>query len=850
VGRVTTSFAEQLRRYRTRAALSQDELAERAGLATSAVSQLERGARQRPRSHTVRALADALGLTDDERAALLALASSAGPARLDAPVAPALPPDPGSATDSTPAAPPRAPLPAPLTSFLGREHDLAAAVQLLSGGTRLLTLTGPGGGGKTRLALALASRVEERYPDGVSFIDLSSVTDAAHVPAVIAQALEVQVGAERSITSALVRYLSDRSASGGLLVLDNFEQVIEAAPLLHGLLVDCPGLTLLVTSRELLRLSGEREYPVPPLALPTSEQVGEGDLESLAAAPAVALFVERAQAVKTDFTLTEANARTVAAICAHLDGLPLALELAAARVRILSPRALLARLEHRLDLLTGGARDLPARQQTLEATIAWSHNLLNEPEQRLFRRLAVFAGGWTLEAAEAIAGSGNRDPAVLDLLTGLVDKSLVVAEPSAGVVRYRLLESIRAYAAGRLDDSGEAGEMRERHRRWYLALAEAAAPHWHGPDDQHWLALMEVERDNLRAALAAGGPAQARLCLALRRFWEGRYYGEARFWLDAVLAADLDLTDELRVALLSWAGVMVGDLGEVEQARAHLNEALALARRLGDPTEIATALNNLGVMAFRQADYDAAQALHEEGLSLERAHSRPTGIASALHNLGNVAYRRGDHATARSRYEEALALRRGQGDQADVAGLVNNLGNVAVAEGDLVAAQALYEQALQVCREIGNQAGVAGALHNLGNVAFHRHDTATARAHYEEALALRRTLGTPIGVCRSLANLAAVAFAEGNTTEARMLLDESLVLAREFSVDLKIASVLDSATERPASGPVTGERVLLPLEQATSEALEAAVPDPHLTAVYARATATPAAARHTPGGRR
>ena len=587
--RVPEAFGGVLRRERLAAGLTQEALAERAGLGVRTVQGLEEG-EARPREATVRCLAQALALAGAPRARFEAAAVLAQPAprrparalRLVRAPAPAVGP-PGRGPGARPTN-----LPLPRTSFVGREDEVAALTRLLApagAGPRLVTLTGPGGGGKTRLALeAAAGRPDAAgppggglgggpYPDGVWLVELAPLADGALVPRAALAAVGGREGPGRPPLDALVEHLRPRAA---LLVLDNCEHLLEAcAALADALLEACPGVRLLATSRAPLGVAGEAAWPVPPLPVPARPETGAAapgpppDPAALARFAAVRLFVDRAAAVRPGFALTAANAAAVAAICARLDGLPLALELAAARVRVLPPEQLLGRLDDRFRLLTGGGRGAPPRQQTLRDTVEWSHALLSAPERVLFRRLAVFAGGWTLEAAEAVgSGAGVSAADVLDGLTRLVDQSLVVADAAAdGTARFVLPETLRQYAQERLAASGEAAAVRSRHAAYYLALAEASRPPFAEHHDRAWLARLEREHDNLRAALAwtrpgGGAPERQgepetgpRLAAALWRFWWQRgHFTEGLGWLERMLSAPAGPAARARV--LGGAGVL------------------------------------------------------------------------------------------------------------------------------------------------------------------------------------------------------------------------------------------------------------------------------------------------------
>jgi predicted ATPase/class 3 adenylate cyclase len=590
-------------------------------------------------------------------------------------------------------------LPAQPTPLVGREREAAAAVALLGrDDVRLLTLTGPGGTGKTRLGLQVAADLLEAFPDGCWFVDLAPLADPALVPSAIASVLGVREEGGRPLAEALADHLRDKAL---LLVLDNLEQLLPAAaPGIGGLLAACPGLTVLATSRAPLRLRAEREWPVPPLGLPDRARLPP--LDRLTQYAAVRLFAERAQAVRPDFAVTTANAPAVAEICWRLDGLPLAIELAAARVKAFPPEALLRRLERRLGALTGGARDLPLRQQTLRGAIAWSHDLLGEAERVLFRRLAVFAGGATLEAAEAVAGpDGEAD--VFGALASLVDQSLVRQGEGPGALpegepRFSMLETIREYGLEQLERSGEAEEAHERHATFFLALAEAAEGELGGPAQGAWLGRLEDEHANLRAALGWAlerEPGTAlRLGGALRGFWEARgHLTEGRGWLERALAGGGGAPAELRAKGLRGAGYLAYRQGDYERAVTQFGEGLALNRALGDRAGIANSLTNLGVVAHRRGEPDRAAALYEEGLGLCRELGDRAGIARSLVNLGAVALDRGEPDRAATLLEESLGLARGLGVGDVVLEGLEGLAAVAARAGRPVAATRLLGMA-------------------------------------------------------------------------------------------------------------------------------------------------------------
>ena len=691
-------FGARLRQLRESAGLTQEELASRAGLAAKAIGALERGERKRPYPNTVRSLTDALKLSDEERASLLA----AVPKRGDS-----------APTASTSTSEPD--LPTPATPLLGREKELEEVRSFLQE-VRLLTLTGTGGVGKTRLALEAVR--ETQLFESVAFVTLAHLRDAGLVVPTVAQSLHLREAGGRSPREALHSYLREKHL---LLVLDNFEHVLDAAPEVAALVESCRDLVVLVTSRAPLRVRGEQEYPVPPLAPPASTL--SPTAEEVLGSPSGSLFVERARAASPSFVLEGENTAAIAAICWRLAGLPLALELAAAKVRVLSPPQLLARLDRML--AAGGGRDLPTRQRTMRATLDWSYHLLQGPEKGLFRRLSTFAGGFALEAAEAVSAADNvQAEDVLDLLENLVEQSLVVTARDADRLRYGMLEPVRQYALERLEESvKEAEEARRRHAGYYLVLGERAGLELKGPQQPIWLGRLETELGNLRAAMGwsidhGKVEAVARMAWSSWIFWWLRgHLDEGRRWMEEALAKVLDLPDSVRAKLLFVAGTLAQGRFEWEPARALLEESLTLFQRLGDEGGAAYPMGSLGLVDLGQGRYEEGLARMEEAISLylEMGHKWPAspmlGFAAA------ACLSRGDVAHARQLAEKGLFLAREIEARDAVYVTLHALAAVARAEGDRERASRLFKEGLTLSAEVEDDSSVAYYLEGLAAIA-------------------------------------------------------------------------------------------------------------------------------------
>lgn len=667
-------------------------------------------------------------------------------------------------------------LPVPHTPLIGRERDVAEVkALLLSESSRLLTLTGAGGSGKTRVAVEVARQLMHSFPGGTHYAPLAPVTDPETVTLTLAQIFGIRHTGGQPLVDALQNHLRTTLRAPALLLADNFEQVLDAGPLLVKLLESSPFLRILVTSRAVLHVYGEREYPV--LTLETPDPAHSPSVARIAATASVRLFVERAAAVDPGFVLSEVNAEAVAQICARVDGLPLALELAASQTRFLSPAAIATRIENRLDLLRGGPRDVPARQQTLRKTIDWSHDLLDASEQKLFRRFAVFAGSSTLEACDAVCNT--RLDLGFDLMEGvwsLVNKSLLQSCQRNGEPQFTMLETIREYALERLAESGEEPVVRRAHAAYYLVIAEEGAGDLTRVQMQTWLTLCDSEHDNLRVALEwliahREHEWALRLATSLYYFWDTReHLAQGRTLLLAAAKASSDRAPTKTLAkAITYAAALANSQGDYESALSEHYCALEIYRELGDKEGIAAQLCALGTTAHFRSDLEAASKWFEEALAVCREIGQPKQIAATLSNLANIVSAQGDRRLARSMLHEALSVFAASGDVVSVGWSFNHLADVAFRCGDCTEARQLYNKGLDVFRKFGDQWGIGRSCTDLGYVAIETGDASGARALFGEAVQVFVEIGHKRGIAKAIEGLSCLAASCGYYERALMI---------------------------------------------------------------------------------
>lgn len=670
-------------------------------------------------------------------------------------------------------------LPVQLTSFIGREKEIDEIKELLKD-THLLTLTGPGGAGKTRLSLQVGADVIDEFSHGVWIIELAPLID----PQLLAQKITIELGikeeAKRTLEETLCSYLKDKEM---LLILDNCEHLIESsAGLSEKILKTCPKLKIIATSREALKCTGEQVYSV--MSLKTPDFNDKLTPEQLAQYESVRLFIERALTVNPKFRITNENAQALSGICSQLDGIPLAIELAAARVKVLSTERIFERLSNRFSLLTGGVRTAMPRQQTLKALIDWSYDLLSEQEKMLWSRLSVFNDGWTLDAAEEICSDDRIDKdSVLDLLTLLAEKSILIFEESGE--RYNILETLKRYGEERLEGTNDAGNIYSKYLRYYVELSEFAEPKLNGEEAQLWLDKLEKEHGNFQFAIewALKNGLQNegfRLAGALSLFWDIRgYYSAGRGILENMLNTAKDISKPVLGKVIVRAGLLAQSQGDYNEAMKFYEQSLALYMEQGDKDAISTVLRSMGNVVYEQGDYDRARKLIEAHLEFKREIGDKRSIADSLNDLGNMAYDQGDYEQARNFHEESLSLRREIGYKRGIAGSLNNLGNVAYNLGDYEMAQKLQEESLAIKRELGDKKGITTSLHNSGILAYANGDLKKAKSLFEETLTLVREIGDKTGIADSLHDLGFIEYEQGNFDQASKFYDESLAVHRE-----------------------------------------------------------------------
>lgn len=677
-------------------------------------------------------------------------------------------------------------LPVQLTSFIGRDEEIKEVKELLRS-THLLTLTGTGGAGKTRLALQIGADVIDDFANGVWFVELASILDPLLLPQAILNALRIKEEPKKTLEEILTGYLKDKEI---LIILDNCEHLIEACALLtEKLLTTSPKLKIIATSREGLKCAGEQTHRI--LSLETPNLKGEISIEQLTQYESVRLFIERALALNPKFKVNNKNAPALAGICTQLDGIPLAIELAAAHIKVLTVERIYERLNDRFSLLTGGKRTALPRQQTLKALIDWSYDLLSEQEKVLWGRLSVFIDGWTLEAAEKIC-SGNKvkKEEILDLLSLLVEKSIIIFNEEQE--RFRILESLKQYGEEKLRELNEIDEILSKHLYYYTKFSELAEPKLKGNEAMIWLEKLEIEHCNLQFAIEyslSGSDREkgARLGVALVKFWDIRgYYSTGRRLLESILIDKIGISMSMIGKAMNGAGTLATNQGDYVQAQQFHKDGYAMYCKLGDKHGIANSLNNLGILSYIQGNYEPARKFFDDSLEIKIRIGDKDGVAGSLNNLGLVMYCQKDYKQAQKFFKESLTFKQEIGDKDGVAASLNNLGLVTYSQKDYVQAQKFFQDSLALRQEMGDKRGISYSLNNLGKVSYSLGVYYQAQKFYEQSLVLSRELGNKRGIADSLSNLSSVRIEQGDYEHAWKFYQESLTLWRELGNKLGV----------------------------------------------------------------